>query len=164
MKTKIRKENLNKKDIYYQRKNGWSVIDEKEKVKVENFSKDYMEFMSVSKTEREFHDNSIKFLEEKGFRKLSDYNNIKAGDRVYVSNYGKTLFAFIIGKKDLKEGMHIVGAHIDSPRIDIKQNPLYENSEIAYLDTHYYGGIKKYQWLTIPLAIHGVIVKKNGEK
>lgn len=164
MKTKIKKENLNKKDIYYQRKNGWSVIDEKEKMKVENFSKDYMEFMSVSKTEREFHDNSIKFLEEKGFRKLSDYNNIKAGDKIYVSNYGKTLFAFIIGKKDLIEGMHIVGAHIDSPRIDIKQNPLYENSEIAYLDTHYYGGIKKYQWLTIPLAIHGVIIKKNGEK
>ena len=163
MKTKIKKV-AKSNSIYYQRKNGWSAVTEKEKSEIESFSNDYISFMSVSKTEREFHDNSVKFLGEKGFKNLSEYDSLKAGDRVYVSDYGKTLFAFIIGEKELTEGMHIVGAHIDSPRIDIKQNPLYENSELAYLDTHYYGGIKKYQWLTIPLSIHGVFVKKNGEK
>jgi aspartyl aminopeptidase len=164
MKTKILKDKSKGNTIYYQKKNGWSIVDEKQKKEIDLFAKEYMDFISVSKTEREFHDNAIKFLKENGFKSIHEFKSLKSGDRVYLSTYGKTLFAFIIGEKELADGMHIVGAHIDSPRIDIKQNPLYENSELAYLDTHYYGGIKKYQWLTIPLAIHGVFVKKNGEK
>ncbi|MEF3279744.1 MAG: aminopeptidase [Elusimicrobiota bacterium] len=162
MQTKTKK--INNKGISYERVNGWDVVSSKEVESIESFSKDYMAFISISKTEREFHDNSIKILKENGFKDISEFESLKQGDKVYISNYGKTLFAFIIGKKDLSDGMQIVGAHVDSPRIDIKQNPLYENSEIAYFDTHYYGGIKKYQWLTIPLAIHGVVVKKTGEK
>lgn len=153
-----------KNNISYQKKNGYELIDKKDLDKIDSFAKEYMKFLSDSKTEREFHDNAVKLLSKNSFKPVENFKKLKAGDKVYVSNYGKTLFAFIIGKKDLTEGMNIVGAHIDSPRIDIKPNPLYENTEMAYLDTHYYGGIKKYHWLTIPLAIHGVVVKKNGEK
>jgi len=158
----------NKEAKEYKRVNGYSLIDKKELPKIEEISKLYMEFIGKAKTEREFNDLAEKILIDNGYKNIEELKKqnikIKAGDKVYYSSYGKTLLAFIIGKKNIQEGMHIVGAHIDSPRIDIKQNPLYENSEIAYLDTHYYGGIKKYQWLTIPLAIHGVIIKKNGEK
>jgi aspartyl aminopeptidase len=164
MKTKTISNKKSENSLYYQRKNGWSVVNDKEKKEIDLFAKEYMDFLSNSKTEREFHDNAVNFLKGKGFKDISEFKSLKTGDRVYLSSYGKTLFAFIIGEKDLSLGMHIVGSHIDSPRIDIKQNPLYENSELAYFDTHYYGGIKKYQWLTIPLAIHGVFVKKNGEK
>ena len=164
MKTKAISNKKSENSLYYQRKNGWSVVNDKEKKEIDLFAKEYMNFLSNSKTEREFHDNAVNFLKGKGFKDISEFKSLKTGDRVYLSSYGKTLFAFIIGEKDLSLGMHIVGSHIDSPRIDIKQNPLYENSELAYFDTHYYGGIKKYQWLTIPLAIHGVFVKKNGEK
>ncbi len=152
----------------YKRENGYIKIDEKEKKLINDFCVDYSLFIGKAKTEREFHDDAISMLKEKGFKEASYYEKaglkLKAGDKIYYSAYGKTLIAFIIGKKPITEGMHIVGAHIDSPRIDIKQNPLYENSQIAYLDTHYYGGIKKYQWLTIPLALHGVIVRKDGSK
>jgi len=164
MKTKVISNKKSENSLYYKRKNGWSVVNDKEKKEIDLFAKEYMNFLSNSKTEREFHDNAVNFLKDKGFKDISEFKSLKTGDRIYLSSYGKTLFAFIIGEKDLSLGMHIVGSHIDSPRIDIKQNPLYENSELAYLDTHYYGGIKKYQWLTIPLAIHGVFVKKNGEK
>jgi aspartyl aminopeptidase len=164
MKTKAISNKKSENSLYYQRKNGWSVVNDKEKKEIDLFAKEYMDFLSNSKTEREFHDNAVNFLKDKGFKDISEFKSLKTGDRVYLSSYGKTLFAFIIGEKDLSLGMNIVGSHIDSPRIDIKQNPLYENSELAYFDTHYYGGIKKYQWLTIPLAIHGVFVKKNGEK
>ena len=164
MKTKVISNKKSENSLYYKRKNGWSVVNDKEKKEIDLFSKEYMNFLYNSKTEREFHDNAVNFLKDKGFKDISEFKSLKTGDRIYLSSYGKTLFAFIIGEKDLSLGMHIVGSHIDSPRIDIKQNPLYENSELAYLDTHYYGGIKKYQWLTIPLAIHGVFVKKNGEK
>jgi len=164
MKTKAISNKKSENSLYYQRKNGWSVVNDKEKKEIDLFAKEYMNFLSNSKTEREFHDNAVNFLKGKGFKDISEFKSLKTGDRVYLSSYGKTLFAFIIGEKDLSLGMNVVGSHIDSPRIDIKQNPLYENSELAYFDTHYYGGIKKYQWLTIPLAIHGVFVKKNGEK
>jgi len=164
MKTKAISNKKSENSLYYQRKNGWSVVNDKEKKEIDLFAKEYMNFLSNSKTEREFHDNAVNFLKDKGFKDISEFKSLKTGDRVYLSSYGKTLFAFIIGEKDLSLGMNVVGSHIDSPRIDIKQNPLYENSELAYFDTHYYGGIKKYQWLTIPLAIHGVFVKKNGEK
>jgi len=164
MNTKVISNKKSENSLYYQRKNGWSVVNDKEKKEIDLFAKEYMNFLSNSKTEGELHDNAVNFLKDKGFKDISEFKSLKTGDRVYLSSYGKTLFAFIIGEKDLSLGMHIVGSHIDSPRIDIKQNPLYENSELAYFDTHYYGGIKKYQWLTIPLAIHGVFVKKNGEK
>lgn len=153
-------------DVFlYERKNGWSLIDEKEKAKIEEFSKEYISFIGKTKTEREFHDMAVKVLKERGFVPLNELKKIAKGDKVYVSEYGKTLFAFIVGEKELSDGMHIVGSHIDSPRIDIKPNPLYEEKTgLCYLDTHYYGGIKKYQWLSQPLAIHGVVVKKDGTK
>ncbi|GAB4033366.1 MAG: aminopeptidase [Elusimicrobiota bacterium] len=159
----------NKTEIQeYKRENGYSKLDEKEKSRINEFCAGYSVFLGKAKTEREFHDDAVAALMEKGFQEASYYEKaglkLKSGDKIYYSAYGKTLIAFVIGKKPITEGMHIVGAHIDSPRIDIKQNPLYENSEMAYLDTHYYGGIKKYQWLTIPLALHGVIIKKNGAK
>ncbi len=163
MKTKTAKKIKKKDDIFYDRKNGWSIISEKQKLEIEEYSKRYMSFIGLAKTEREFHDMSVAMLERFGFKKIDSLKTLKEGDKVYVSEHGKTLFAFIIGKREIENGMNIVGAHIDSPRIDIKQNPLYENSELCYLDTHYYGGIKKYQWLTLPLALHGVVVKKNGE-
>ncbi|NLI10379.1 MAG: aminopeptidase [Elusimicrobia bacterium] len=160
--------NNQKSVLEYKRENGYLKIDEKEKKSISEFCSAYSLFLGEAKTEREFHDEAVKLLEGKGFRNAEilkkENAKLKAGDKVYYSAYGKTLIAFIIGKKPLTEGFNIVGAHIDSPRIDIKQNPLYENSEMAYLDTHYYGGIKKYQWLTIPLALHGVVVKKNGSK
>ena len=156
-----------KASLEYSRKNGYQTIDAKETAQMQEISKLYMDFLKNGKTEREFHDLAVVLLEQNGYKNIEDFKKnglrLKAGDRVYSSCYGKTLLAFIMGKKNLENGMHIVGAHIDSPRIDVKQNPLYENSEIAYLDTHYYGGIKKYQWLTIPLAIHGVVIKKNGQ-
>ncbi len=158
------KKDVKDEKVFYERKNGWSIISENQKKEIDNYSKKYMDFIAAAKTEREFHDMAVELLEKAGFKKISDFNRLKEGDRVYFSEYGKAVFAFIIGKKELEDGMHIVGAHIDSPRIDIKQNPLYENSELCYLDTHYYGGIKKYQWLALPLALHGVVVKKNGEK
>lgn len=164
MRLKTKKGSNKKQNIVYERKNGWSLINENERIKIDDFSDGYISFISKSKTEREFHDNAIEILKQSGFKNISEFSKLKTGDKIYISNYGKTLFAFIIGKKDLMDGTHIVGSHIDSPRIDIKQNPLYENSEICYLDTHYYGGIKKYQWLTIPLALHGVVIGKNGEK
>jgi aspartyl aminopeptidase len=164
MKNNIKKQSK----VEYKRKNGYINIDIKEKQKIESISAPYIEFLKNSKTEREFHDNALKLLTENGYKNIEEIKKQKIklhpGDKVFMSSYGKTLIAFMIGKQNLEDGMHIIGSHIDSPRIDIKQNPLYENSEMAYLDTHYYGGIKKYQWLTIPLALHGVIIKKNGEK
>ena len=139
MNTKVISNKKSENSLYYQRKNGWSVVNDKEKKEIDLFAKEYMSFLSNSKTEREFHDNAVNFLKDKGFKDISEFKSLKTGDRVYLSSYGKTLFAFIIGEKDLSLGMHIVGSHIDSPRIDIKQNPLYENSELAYFDTHYYG-------------------------
>lgn len=149
----------------YERKNGWDIVSEYEKKDINLFAKDYMDFIGKAKTEREFHDMSISVLEKNGFKPLLDLKKISVGDKVYLSNYGKTLIAFVVGKKDIEEGMNIIGSHIDSPRIDIKQNPLYEDEKagLCYLDTHYYGGIKKYQWLSQPLALHGVIVKKDGK-
>ena len=127
-----------------------------------DYNEDYKHYISKNKTERACVKDSIKLAEEKGFKPLESFDILKSGDKVYVTNRGKNIALFIIGKKPLTEGMRILGAHIDSPRMDLKQNPLYENEELAYLDTHYYGGIKKYQWVTLPLALHGVIVKTDG--
>lgn len=129
---------------------------------VMSFGKDYIDFMSLSKTERETVDNSIEIAEKAGFKNLNTVSELKAGDKVYFNNRGKSLFLFVLGKEDLAKGLNILGAHVDSPRLDLKQHPLYEDSGLVLLDTHYYGGIKKYQWVAQPLALHGVVCKKDG--
>ena len=150
------------------KKNTWHSYSENEVVELTNLSEEYKEFISKSKTEREAARNIISLAEQAGFRNLDYYieNNLKlfSGDKVYVNNRNKSVALFVIGSKDITSGINILGAHIDSPRLDLKSTPLYEESSFAYLDTHYYGGIKKYQWVTLPLALHGVVVKKNGEK
>ena len=148
-----------------ERKNCWEDITTRAKEKeVDRFATGYMEFLNNGKTERECVDQIVNRIEEAGYTELSKIGKkkLKAGDKVYATWMNKTLVMFQIGKKPLQEGLNILGAHIDSPRLDVKQNPLYEDNGIAYLDTHYYGGIKKYQWVTLPLAIHGVVVKKDG--
>lgn len=122
----------------------------------------YMSFLNKGKTERECVRNAVALAEEKGFRDIATVSSLHPGDRVYIRNYDKAVAFFHIGKGDITKGMNILGAHIDSPRLDIKLNPLYESEGIVYLDTHYYGGIKKYQWVTLPLAIHGVVCKTDG--
>ncbi|MCH5180886.1 MAG: aminopeptidase [Erysipelotrichales bacterium] len=144
------------------RKNIWESADSKKMTAIMEFNKPYIEFLSKGKTERECVVQSIALAEIAGFKPLDSFKELKAGDRVYVLNKNKNIALFIIGKKPLKEGMRILGAHIDSPRLDLKQNPLYEKDGFALLDTHYYGGVKKYQWVTIPLALHGVVCKKDG--
>ena len=132
--------------------------------KVTDFAENYIEFLSASKTERLAIKNSLELAKKLGFKDLNEIETLKPGDKVYALNRGKNIALYVIGKEKIEKGLNILGAHIDSPRIDIKQNPLYESTGFALLDTHYYGGIKKYQWVTIPLALYGVIVKKNGTK
>ncbi len=149
-----------------ERKTAWEKYDKKTLKSVFGLAEDYRKFISSCKTERECVAEVIREAEKEGYRDLNNIiesgKTLKAGDKVYAQNMGKDIALFIIGKKPISEGMNILGAHIDSPRLDIKQNPLYEDTELTLLDTHYYGGIKKYQWVTVPLAIHGVIVKKDG--
>lgn len=147
-------------------KNVWEKYTASELKKVDAFSKEYIDFISDNKTERECVDSVVNIIEDAGYVELEKIRKsnkkLKAGDKVYAVNMNKNVAMFIIGKDSLVDGMNILGAHIDSPRMDVKQNPLYEEGGLSYLDTHYYGGIKKYQWVTIPLALHGVIVKKDG--
>ena len=124
----------------------------------------YRTFLDNGKTERECVKEIIKSAEEKGYRNIESVSSLQPGDKVYYVQYSKSIVLFQIGTDPIENGMNILGAHIDSPRLDVKMNPLYENEGIVYLDTHYYGGIKKYQWVTLPLAIHGVVVKKDGTK
>ena len=149
-----------------ERINAWKTYENKDKKELEQLNQDYIEFLSVGKTERECVKETIRQAEQKGYQPLEEVlkkgEKLKKGDKVYAAYMNKTIALFQIGEKPLEEGMNILGAHIDSPRLDIKQNPLYEDTDLAYLDTHYYGGVKKYQWVTLPLAIHGVIVKKDG--
>lgn len=150
-----------------ERKNVWNDYTKKEIKELEKLSKQYRDFLDNGKTERECVVQAVKMAKKAGYRDLYDViaadEVLQAGDKVYAVNMKKSIALFQIGRQPMEQGMAILGAHIDSPRMDIKQNPLYEDTELAYLDTHYYGGIKKYQWVTLPLAIHGVIVKKNGE-
>ena len=149
-----------------ERKLAWEDYSKEDMTKVYEFAEGYRKFISECKTERECVTEFVARAEKAGFLNLADAiktgKALKAGDRVYVNNMGKWLAMFVIGKENLENGMNILGAHIDSPRMDIKQNPLYEDTGLAMLDTHYYGGIKKYQWVTLPLALHGVIAKKDG--
>lgn len=149
-----------------EKKNVWESYDSVELEKLEHFTKQYMKFLDEGKTERECIDSIVNRIEKEGYQELAELEKkqkkLKAGDKVYAVWMNKSIVMFHIGKKPLAEGMNILGAHIDSPRLDVKQNPLYEDGGFAYLDTHYYGGVKKYQWVTIPLALHGVVVKKDG--
>lgn len=144
----------------------WKKYNESDINKLNELANDYKKFISNNKTEREITKEVIKRVEEKGFVNLdeliSNNTKIKTNDKIYVNNRNKSIALFVIGEEPLENGINILGAHIDSPRLDVKANPLYEEEGFAYLDTHYYGGIKKYQWVTTPLAIHGVIVKKDG--
>lgn len=149
-----------------ERRNAWLSYDEKEEKELELVAKSYRSFLDAGKTERECVSELIRQAEAAGYvsleEKIASGEQIKAGDKIYAEGMKKILAFFHVGQEPLEKGMNILGAHIDSPRIDIKQNPLYEDTDLAYLDTHYYGGVKKYQWVALPLAIHGVIVKKDG--
>ena len=149
-----------------ERRNAWTTYNAEELEKLNAINEDYKKCLDAGKTERECIALTIERAEAAGYKNIKDViksgEKVQAGDKIYAVCMNKMIAMFNMGTKSLEEGMNILGAHIDSPRIDVKQNPLYENEEFAYLDTHYYGGIKKYQWVTIPLAIHGVIVKKDG--
>ena len=129
---------------------------------VMEYNEGYKDYISKNKTERACVKDSIRLAKEKGFKPLDFFETLKPGDKVYVNNRDKNIALFVIGNKPLTEGMRILGAHIDSPRMDLKQNPLYESEGFALADTHYYGGVKKYQWVTIPLSLYGVVAKKDG--
>lgn len=150
--------------LFSKKENGWETIDTRQKEAIFNFSKDYMNFLNKAKTEREFIVEAKKIADENGYKDISKFEKLQPGDKVYFINREKSMYLAIIGKENIENGLHIIGSHVDSPRLDLKPNPLYEDTDLAYLKTHYYGGIKKYQWTTIPLSIHGVIVKANGEK
>ena len=129
---------------------------------VMEYNEGYKDYISKNKTERACVKDSIRLAKEKGFKPLDSFETLKPGDKVYVNNRDKNIALFVIGNKPLTEGMRILGAHIDSPRMDLKQNPLYESEGFVLADTHYYGGVKKYQWVTIPLSLYGVVAKKDG--
>lgn len=149
-----------------ERKNAWEKYPVEKRNCIFDFAEGYKEFISSCKTERECVSEIVKEAEAQGYMNIETViaknQKLKAGDKVYANNMGKNIVLFFIGTKPITEGMNILGAHIDSPRLDLKQNPLYEDGDLALLDTHYYGGVKKYQWVTLPLALHGVVVKKNG--
>ena len=151
-----------------ERKNAWNTYGKREISELEELNSNYIDFLSDCKTERECVKETVRQAREKGYKSLEEViekgQPLKQGDKVYAVCMNKTVALFNIGKIPMEQGMNILGAHIDSPRMDIKQNPLYESNNMAYLNTHYYGGIKKYQWVTLPLAIHGVVVKKDGTK
>lgn len=152
-----------KKDLS---KNAWNKYDEKEVQSIFEFCEGYKNFMSKCKTEKECVKEVLRLAKAEGYEDIEEIikNNkqLKPGDKVFANNKGKAVALFIVGSESIEKGLKILGAHIDSPRLDLKQNPLYEDSELALLDTHYYGGIKKYQWVTLPLALHGVVAKKDG--
>ena len=148
----------------YQAKNAWAEMGEEERKEVFAFNENYAKFLTENKTEREFASAAIAELEAAGFKNIKQYESLKKGDKVYVENRSRALMAAVIGENDLKDGLKIIGSHIDSPRLDLKPNPLYEDGEMAMFKTHYYGGVKKYQWVTMPLALHGVVVKDDGTK
>ena len=158
MEEELKEKLFNKKD------NGWDSLDSNQKEEVFDLSKKYMDFLNVAKTEREFIKHARKLANENGYKDIMEFDTLKPGDKIYFVNREKSMYLAIIGEKSIEEGLHIIGSHVDSPRLDLKPNPLYEDTGLAYFKTHYYGGIKKYQWTTIPLSIHGVIVKANGEK
>ena len=152
-----------KERLFNTKKNGWENTSDEEKEKIFNYCQGYMDFLNRSKTEREIVKNAEQMARGRGYRDISEFESLNPGDKVYYVNRGKNLFLAVIGTESIENGVNIIGSHADSPRLDLKPNPLYEDKEFAYFKTHYYGGIKKYQWTAIPLSMHGVIVKTNGE-
>lgn len=150
-------------NLFYEQKNGYDLIGTEERIELENYCKGYMEYLNDSRTEREAVNNAIALAEEQGFVAFKPGMEVKPGMKFYSNNRGKALMLAVIGKKSLAEGCVIAGAHVDAPRLDLKQVTMYESDEMCYFKTHYYGGIKKYQWVTIPLELHGVVALKNGE-
>ena len=161
MSEKTKAEQLREK-LFMAKKNGLLSVDDAKWEKITDFCEGYKKFLADGKTEREAADAAIAIAEKAGFKPFDSSVKYKAGDRYYVNNRGKTVAFVVVGEKTVDNGAQITAAHIDSPRIDLKPNPLYEDTEIALFKTHYYGGIRKYQWVTIPLALHGVFAKKDG--
>jgi len=144
--------------------NGWTKVDAEKKKEIFSFSEGYKKFLDIAKTEREFVNETVKVVEARGFKNAETLDVLRAGDKVYYLNRGKNIVLVIIGKEDIEKGANFVVSHVDVPRLDLKGNPLYEDTELAMMKTHYYGGIKKYQWVSIPLALHGIVMLENGEK
>ncbi len=153
-----------KEKLFSAKKNAVYRMNDSEIEVCDNFAEDYKKFLDSAKTEREAVETTVKILEEKGYKEYKTGSGLKAGDRIYRVNRGKAVICAIIGSEPIEKGVRLCAAHIDSPRLDLKQNPVYEDCQTAFFKTHYYGGIKKYQWTAIPLSLHGVIVKSNGEK
>ena len=153
-----------KNKLFNKKENGWANLSNEKIDEINNYSEKYMKFLNSAKTEREFIKQARKIADENGYKDIMEFETLKPGDKIYFINREKSMYLAIIGEEPIENGLHIIGSHIDSPRLDLKPNPLYEDTELAYLKTHYYGGIKKYQWTTIPLSMHGIIVKTNGEK
>lgn len=144
--------------------NGWEKVDAEIKKEIFEFSEGYKNFLDIAKTEREFIVEATKVAESNGYKNAESVDVLKAGDKVYYINRGKNIVLAVIGKEDIENGANFVVSHVDAPRLDLKGNPLYEDTELAMMKTHYYGGIKKYQWVSIPLALHGVVILENGKK
>lgn len=154
-----------KEKLFTKKEDGWKSLTTSQKEELVMITENYMKFLNKSKIEREFIKNAKELADRNGYTDIMNKQTLVPGDKVYFINRGKSMYLAIIGENDIEEnGMHIIGSHVDSPRLDLKPNPLCEDGGLAYFKTHYYGGIKKYQWTTIPLSIHGVIVKTNGEK
>ena len=152
-----------KKELLSNAKNTFAVMSDEQLEAAQVYAEDYKKFLDGGKTERECVKEAVELLEKNGFTLYSFGKSVKSGEKYYYNNRSKSLVAFIVGSEGIENGVYFSAAHIDSPRVDLKQHPLYEDTGIAYLKTHYYGGIKKYQWTTIPLSLHGVVTKKNGE-
>lgn len=159
----INKEQHPAASLAYRKQNVWDCLGDTDKKRVFALSDEYTQFLNVAKTEREVIAETVRRLNNAGFRPLAEVNELRPGDRVYMVNRQKSLVAAVIGENHLEQGLHIIGAHVDSPRLDLKPVPVFETDEMVFFKTHYYGGIKKYQWLSIPLALHGTIIKGNGE-
>ena len=157
------KAELLKEELFYERKNSLLETNAKTEKEISKYAEGYMKFLDTAKTEREATAYAVEYAKKNGFSEFEYGKKYKTGDKIYYNNRGKSIYLAVIGKENIENGVSIAASHIDSPRIDLKQCPLYEEGGMAFFKTHYYGGIKKYQWTTIPLALHGVIIKKNGE-
>lgn len=155
---------LLKEKLCMNKKGSYEIMSKEDVLACNEYCEGYKAFLDKAKTERESVKYAVEYLEKNGFEKFEYGKHYKCGDKFYLNNRGKAIYIVTVGKKSFEEGIHIAAAHVDSPRIDLKQNPLYEDNNLAFFKTHYYGGIKKYQWVTLPLALHGVIMKADGEK
>ncbi|MBP9597071.1 MAG: aminopeptidase [Fusobacteriaceae bacterium] len=144
--------------------NGWLKADEQKKKDIFEFAEGYKRFLNIAKTEREFVNETVKVAEAQGFVNAEKLDSLKTGDKIYYLNRGKNIVLVVVGKEEIEKGVNFIVSHADVPRLDLKGNPLYEDTELAMMKTHYYGGIKKYQWVSIPLALHGVVILENGDK